>query len=234
VLAHFLHLVDDNTFRLVLLTLHPALCFFPLFLLPRLLFLAFIKSGSSSWHSQFLLSFFASGAGPQLYASGCFQETRKLPARFARLACVPLIIIAPASPSSTAATKPLSTATATPLGTVGLGLRLVDFQRASAQFRPVQRRDSLVGLGGIGHFHESKAAGTAGFAIGHNADFFHRTMSLEYGSQFGLGSAVGQITYVKILHSSSSLSETSKGRDSAAFIFSLESGAESAPKLRYV
>ena len=44
VLAHFLHLVNDDTFWLILFTLYPALCLLALFLLPRLLFLALVKS----------------------------------------------------------------------------------------------------------------------------------------------------------------------------------------------
>jgi len=49
-----LHFVDHGAFRLLLLALHPALGFVPLFLLSRLFFLAFSKSRSSSRHAQFL------------------------------------------------------------------------------------------------------------------------------------------------------------------------------------
>ena len=42
-LAHFLHLVDNGAFRLVLLALAPALRLIALFLLPRLFLLAFGK-----------------------------------------------------------------------------------------------------------------------------------------------------------------------------------------------
>src|SRR3989442_10332407 len=96
-LAQFLHLIDNRAFWLVLLALHPALSLVALFLLSRLFLLAFSKSRSSSWHSQFLLSFFACGARSHIHASGCFQKTRKLPARFARLACVPLIVVTTAA-----------------------------------------------------------------------------------------------------------------------------------------
>src|SRR6266536_3073476 len=174
-LSEFLHLVDHSTLRLVLLTLHPALGLVALFLLSRLFFLAFSKSGSSSWHSQFLLSFFACGAGPHIHASGCFQKTRKLPARFARLACVPLIVVATASPASTA-TKTFCTASATAPGLVRLRLCFVDLQRASTQFCSVQCRNRLVGFSGIRHFHESKSTCASCFPISHDADFFHRTV----------------------------------------------------------
>jgi hypothetical protein len=143
---------------------------------------------------------------------------------------VTLIIIASASatPTAAASAKALSAATtATALGTVGLGLRLINLQSPSAQFRAVQRRYSLIGLGGICHFHESEPAGPSRFAIGHNADFFHRTMSLEYGSQFGLGCAVGQITYIKVLHCISSL-KILEVLNSAAFIFQRRTAAQKA------
>jgi hypothetical protein len=220
-LAEFLHLVDDTAFRLVLFPLDPALGLLALFLLARLFFLAFSKSRSSSWHSQFLLSLFACGAGPPVYASGCFQKTRKLPAWFARLACMPLIVVATSSTASpTPTAKVLSTTTApTASWAVRLRLRLVNLQRAAAQFRSIQSRDCFVSLGGIGHFHETEASGSARLPVGHNADFFHRTVRLENRSQFRLGCAVGQITYVKILHCSSSLSKSSKVLDSAATRF---------------
>src|SRR5450631_3313812 len=67
-LSQFLHLVHHSALRLVLFTLHPALCLLALFLLPGLFFLAFSKSRSSSWHSQFLLSSIACGADSPLYA----------------------------------------------------------------------------------------------------------------------------------------------------------------------
>jgi hypothetical protein len=142
-------------------------------------------------------------------ASGCFQETRKLPARFARLASVTLIVIAPTSTAAAPTTKTLS-APAAALGAIGLGLRFVDLQSPAAQFRAIECGNGFVRFGGIGHFHESKTAGAAGFAISHNADFFDCSVSLENGSQFGLGCAVGQISYVKILHGSSSFSISAK------------------------
>jgi hypothetical protein len=43
VLPQFLHFVDNRAFRFVLLALNPALCLVALFLLSRLLFLAFAK-----------------------------------------------------------------------------------------------------------------------------------------------------------------------------------------------
>jgi hypothetical protein len=95
-----------------------------------------------------------------------------------------LIVIAAATSSASAATKAFSTPTTAALRPVGLGLRLVNLQRASAQFRSVQRRHCFIGFGGIGHFHKPETACAPRFTIGHDADFFHRTMRLENRSQF--------------------------------------------------
>lgn len=43
-LAQFLHLINDNAFRLILFTLNSALSLLALFLLTRLFLLTFIKS----------------------------------------------------------------------------------------------------------------------------------------------------------------------------------------------
>src|SRR5438552_12916805 len=139
-----------------------------------------------------------------------------------------LIIVAT---TAATATKSLST-TAAP-GPVGLGLRLVDFQRASAQFRSIQRRHGFIGLGCIGHFHKSKSASAAGLPIGNYAHVFHRTVSFEHSSQFRFGCAVGQISDVKDLHCLSSLSRSSNVRDSSAFV-SLVSGSALEPQQRTV
>jgi hypothetical protein len=99
---------------------------------------------------------------------------------------MPLIVVATSSPaSSTTTAKSLSPtpAPSTP-GTVRLGLRLVNLQRAPAQFRSIESRDCFVSLGGIGHFHETETPGSARLPVGHNADFFHCTVSLENRSQF--------------------------------------------------
>src|ERR1700691_3659792 len=151
------------------------------------------------------------------HSPGSFHKTRNLPARFPWLSRVSLIIIAPPSAAAPPPAKLLSTTpTTTAPGTIRLGLRFVDLQRASAQFRSVQRRNRFIRFGGIRHFHKSKSPGASGFPVSYDADFFHRTMSFENGSQLGLGCAVGQITYIQILHCSSSLSKSSKLRDSAA------------------
>src|SRR5215470_6829832 len=76
-----------------------------------------------------------------------FIFSKNLPARFARLAWMAAIVVAPAA-ASTAKTM------ASAPGTFRLRFGLVDGQRPSAQICAVERRDSLVGFTGIGHFHE--------------------------------------------------------------------------------
>jgi hypothetical protein len=51
VFLQVVHIVNA-AFRLVLLALHPAFGFVPLFLLARLFFLALRKCRSASWHTQ--------------------------------------------------------------------------------------------------------------------------------------------------------------------------------------
>src|ERR1700683_980341 len=85
-----------------------------------------------------------------------------LPAGFAGLARVPLIIVATAA---SPATEALSAATRS----VGLWFGFVDLQRAAANFGSIQRRDRLVGLRRIGHLNKGEAAGASGFAVRDNA-----------------------------------------------------------------
>jgi hypothetical protein len=127
-----------------------------------------------------------------------------------------LIIVASTSAASTPAAKTLSpSATTTAPGTIGLGLRLVDLQRSASQFGSVQRGNRLISFGGVRHLHKPKASSSACLPIRDNADFFHGTVSFENSSQLRLGCAVGQISYIKVLHSISSFSQSSK-------IFSLQ------------
>jgi hypothetical protein len=123
------------------------------------------------------------GAGPHFPAPGSFHKIKTLPARFAWLPCVSLIIIAPASTATAAPTTKLlpTPATTTAPRTIRLGLRFVDLQRASAQFRSVQRRNRFIRFRGIRHFHKPESPGSSGFPVGYDADFFHRTMSFENG-----------------------------------------------------
>jgi hypothetical protein len=115
-------------------------------------------------------------------------QPQNLPARLAWLARMSLVIIASASPTTTAA-KPLSAAAA--LGAVCFRFRLVDGQRASAQLRSIQCRNGLLGLAGIGHFHKPETARPPGFPVSNDTHFFHRSVRLEQRAQFRFRRAVG-------------------------------------------
>jgi hypothetical protein len=118
----------------------------------------------------------------------------KLPARFAWLAWVATIVVAPAS-ATTAAKALAATATAAAWA-VGLWLGLIDGQGASTQIGSVQRGDRLIGFAGVGHFYEREASRAAGIPVGNEGDFFDCAVRLENVSQFGFGCTVGQIANV--------------------------------------
>jgi hypothetical protein len=109
-----------------------------------------------------------------------------LPAGLARLTRMTLIIVATA-PAST--TKPFSTTSAA--WRVGFRLGLIDLQRPPTHLSAIQRRDCLVGLRWIGHFHKSEASSAAGLTIRNNADPLDGAMRFESAAQFGFGGAVG-------------------------------------------
>src|ERR1700716_3392640 len=78
-------------------------------------------------------------------------EHQALPARFAWLAGVTLIVIASTTAGAATAAR-TSTAEAT---FIGLGASFIDVQSASAKFLTVQRGNCLFGFGGVGHFDAS-------------------------------------------------------------------------------
>jgi hypothetical protein len=171
VFLQIIHVVNA-AFRLVLLALDAALGFVPLFLLAGLFFLTLGKCRSASWHTQSPnLDSFSSRSGELRLRTNPNPIRKKpqpeenpagnLPARFAGLTGVSLVVIASASTTTAAAAKPLSAA----LGPVSLWLRLVDGQGAAPQLCSVQCRNSLLGLSGIGHFHKPEAARPPSFPV---------------------------------------------------------------------
>jgi hypothetical protein len=102
---------------------------------------------------------------------------KNLPARFARLARMTLIVIA--SASTTSAAKALATATTTASRTVGFWLGLIDRQRPSTQIRAVQGCNRLVGLSGIFHFNKSETPLATGVAVGDEGDLFDCAVRFE-------------------------------------------------------
>jgi hypothetical protein len=110
--------------------------------------------------------------------------SKNLPAWFARLTRVALIVIAPTAPSSP---KALSAAS----WPIRLGLGLIDGQWPSPQICSVQSCDRLIGLTGVGHFYKRETSRASRIPVRHQADLFHRTVRLKNVSQFSLGCAVG-------------------------------------------
>jgi hypothetical protein len=105
------------------------------------------------------------------------RESEKLPAGFAGLAGVTLIVIAS---SSASASKPLSTSAAWP---IRFWFGLIDGQRTSTQFSAIQCRNGFIGFTRIGHFHKRKTPRAARLPVSHDADLFHVSVRLENGSQ---------------------------------------------------
>jgi len=90
-------------------------------------------------------------AGDLASRPNVLQAFKKLPARFARLACVATVVVATAAAPATT-TEALSAT----LWPIGLWLGLVDGQGSSAQVGSVQNRDRLIGLTGVRHFHKAE------------------------------------------------------------------------------
>src|SRR5579863_7871840 len=97
------------------------------------------------------------------------------------------VVVPPTSAPAAAKTLP---ATAAPRA-LSLRLRLVDGQGSSAQIGPVERRNRFIGFAGIRHFYEPETSGAACIPVGHERDFFHRSVRFEKASQLGFGCAVG-------------------------------------------
>src|ERR1700733_369590 len=142
----------------------------------------------------------------------------KLPARFARLARIATIVVAP--PSAAPATKTFTSASASESfttaasWTIGLWLGLIDGQGTATKVGSVQRGNRLVGFSGIGHFHERETSRASCVAVRHQADLVHRAMWLKDTSQFSFGRAVGQVTDIKVLHCRSFRSKSSFNKSS--------------------
>jgi hypothetical protein len=131
-----------------------------------------------------------------------------LPAGFARLAGMALIIVATtatAAGTSTAAARSSTTAGSPTAGpsagtSIGLGTSLVNIQSAAADLFPVQRRYGFFGFAGIGHFYECESSGTPSVTIRDYADLVNFAMGFKQGPQFRFGGAVREIANKKLLH----------------------------------
>jgi hypothetical protein len=105
-------------------------------------------------------------------------------------------ITTPATASATTAATVRPTATAA----FGLGARFVDIQRSAAKLRAIQSRDCALCLGFVGHFHKSKASGTARIAICLDADPLYVSVRLKQGTNAFFRSAKIQVPYKNIFH----------------------------------
>jgi hypothetical protein len=131
-----------------------------------------------------------------------------LPARFARLSRMTLIVVAPTTATArTSTTSGTSTASGAPTaarstGTAAIGLRtsFVDIQRTATKLFPVQCRNGFLGFAGIWHFYECKSSGTASVTIRDHADLIDFAMRLKQGPQFRFRGAVREIANKKLLH----------------------------------
>jgi hypothetical protein len=184
-------------------------------LLARVFFLAFGKASSTSfWHPNLQSSIFGNdglrialqssselkqrqnelacpGSSPVLTSSThprklVCKEVAALPAGLTGLACVTLIVVAAATASTAA--EALS-APASAWG-VGLRLRFVDLQCASAQLSSVQCSDRFVRFCRVRHLDESEAPGAAGLAIRNNADALDCSVCLKQAAKLRFGGAV--------------------------------------------
>jgi len=85
-------------------------------------------------------------------------------------------------------------------GTFGFGTRFVDVNRASAKLATIESGDCLVTFFGVGHFNETEATRTPGFAIGENADAIHLAMGFEELAQLILARVEAQVPNENVFH----------------------------------
>lgn len=85
-------------------------------------------------------------------------------------------------------------------GTAGFaGLRLVDGQSTTVIFLAVHAIDGCLRLGIIGHFHETKALGAAGVAVGDDPGRVNLAELREKFIEFCVGDCVAQVANIQIL-----------------------------------
>jgi hypothetical protein len=114
-----------------------------------------------------------------------------------------LIVVAAttAAGTSTTAARTSTASTAGSAGTaIGLGTRLVDVQRASAEVFAIQSGDGLLGFRGVRHLDKRKTSGSAGIAIGHQAHLIDFAVGFKQSAELCFGGAVGEIANKKLLH----------------------------------
>ena len=118
------------------------------------------------------------------------SRNRVLPARIAP---------GPRAAATSTAAAPAAETAAAPLG---LRPGFIDVQAATVQIGAVESRYRFIGLARIGHFDESKAAGTACVAIGYQVHTFHVSVRLEQRPYGGLGGGKIKVSYENIFQRS--------------------------------
>src|SRR5689334_14010887 len=81
-----------------------------------------------------------------------------------------------------------------------LGPGLVNVQSPAVELVAVESGDSLSALAVISHFHESKAFGASGIAIGYDVHTDHRSIRLEERSNRLFGCPEAEISYKYVFH----------------------------------
>jgi hypothetical protein len=204
--AQLVDFVLAASLRLVLFALAPAFGLIALLLLPGLLFLTFRKCGSASRHT------FPLNIDLDSVRTISHYELTCLPARFARLACMTLVVVATATATTAAASTTASSAKtlAAAFRAIGFWFGLIDSQGPATEVGPVQCGNGIRSLSGIRHFDESEAARAPGLTVGDQCDLLHRAMRFEHVAEFGFGRAVRQVANVQIFHCNSSLNKPFK------------------------
>jgi hypothetical protein len=73
-------------------------------------------------------------------------------------------------------------------------------ERSAIEFLAVERDNGPLAFAVIGHFHESKASGLSGIAVGYDADAIHRAVRFKQGSNSILSGTEAEISYKNIFH----------------------------------
>src|SRR4029079_3198463 len=106
----------------------------------------------------------------------------------------------PAAPQSESSVAPRAAAAATTAAAILARTRLVDLDRAAADFLAVEGADGVVGA--VLHLDKAEAARLAGLAVGDQPDAADRAVLPEQVADLLLRRAEGQVSHVPLLHGS--------------------------------
>ena len=89
---------------------------------------------------------------------------------------------------------------ATAAATIFFRTRFVDIQRSSVQIPPIDFGNRTIAFGVVAHFHETKTAGLARFAVRYDADTLHRAVGLKQGANSRFRASETEVPDKNILH----------------------------------